>query len=438
MVSESWVGGDIAGLHGMASIMQGAPAEMRDVVHVLSTKVDDLVNAAGWSGDAADSFRKAWTADSITAGSLAEVVDSVGGIIGDLASNLEKVDNALYDAAYAASKQGIQVGPRGEPPTMATSARPSPQEAATVTALQTYVQEYDSAQQLAEGFRLDAAQKLSDVYDEIRFDPGLRNKPDQWVTIGDYLRGLYAIPDERNRAATAKIPQQIRDMQDRIKRVRADLKAVKVKYAAKGLKLPSGNPDSVAHKQVFSELNELKTKLQAAEKGEGDLPLGKALNTKLADVAKLGKIGSALPDFLKFTKEIPVVDIVAAGLSAGFQTKEDIEKGWSPAHAVSVDYGAAATGLAAGAGITALAATAPIDVPVLLVAGVGGAVAVGVGDLVYQGFHEHWAEDIHDHGVVGGVLTGTWNMITNTGKDFEKMGEGVWNGARSLWHSVLG
>jgi hypothetical protein len=76
---------------------------MRDVVPALSTKVDDLVSAAGWSGGAAEAFQKRWTADSISAGSLADVVGDVGGVLGDLADNLDKVNMALYNAEYEAT-----------------------------------------------------------------------------------------------------------------------------------------------------------------------------------------------------------------------------------------------------------------------------------------------------------------------------------------------
>lgn len=54
----------------------------------------------------------------------------------------------------------------------------------------------------------------------------------------------------------------------------------------------------------------------------------------------------------------------------------------------------------------------------------GGAVVVGVGDFAYQGFHEHWSEDIHDHGVIAGLGTGVDNMGKNTGGDMKDMAVG--------------
>ncbi|MGC1734529.1 MAG: hypothetical protein WA731_18055, partial [Pseudonocardiaceae bacterium] len=327
-MAESWVGGDIAGLHTMAAMTSGAPAAMRDVVHALSTNVDDLVGAAGWSGGAAEAFQKRWTADSISAGSLADVVGNVGGVLGDLAANLDKVNMALYNAEYEATKAGAPIGPDGTPGTIVSSAGAPAGPA--VTALQTYCDEYDAAMQLANGFRLDAATKLSDLYDQISH----QNNPDQWATLGDYVRGLYAVPDEKGRMTRGRLA----GMDERIKRARQDLRSAKKAYAAKGLKLPESNAAKAAHKGVFAEFNQLKADLESAEQLERKLPLSAELNTKLSDIGKaipeIGKVTSKLPDFLK---EVPVVDVLATGVAVGFQVKDDMEKGWSGQHAVAAD-----------------------------------------------------------------------------------------------------
>jgi uncharacterized protein YukE len=446
MAGESWVGGDITGLHTMAGVMQGAPGEMHDVVTALSGQVDGLVGAAGWGGAAAQAFRKRWTSDSISAGSLADVVGGVASILGDLATSLDKLNGALQDAARAAAAQGVPIGPTGEPLPMATGVPTSPQAGAAVQAQQTYIADRESALQLAQGFRLDAAGKLSDVYDMISPEGAAPNKPDQWITIGDYVRGLYAIPDEKNRVDAERLPEKIEDAKGRMRQARNDLKDAKRAYAEKGLKLPSDSDVGTAHGKVAAELRDLRTDLQAAEAGEGNLPLARALNTKLSDLAKaipaVGRATAALPDFLKFAQDIPVVDIAAAGLAAGFQTKEDIDKGWSPDHAAAVDFGSAAVSVLSGVGLVAAAVSAPVDIPVGIAAGAAGIVAIGIGDSVYQGFHEHWSEDIHDHGVVRGIVDGTGHMFTNVGKDYVNLAKdvsgAVTHGAKSLWHSVFG
>jgi uncharacterized protein YukE len=427
-VTQSWVGGDIAGLHTMATMTAAAPAAMRDVVHALSAKVDDLVGAAGWSGGAAEAFQKRWTADSISAGSLADVVGNVGSVLGDLADNLDKVNMALYNAEYEATKAGAPIGPDGAPGTIVSSA--GPPSGPAVTALQTYCDEYDTAMQLAKGFRLDAATKLSDLYDQISYQPGHQNNPDQWATLGDYVRGLYAVPDEMGRVTRGRLD----GMDERIKRARHDLRAAKEEYAAKSLKLPAENAAKAAHKGVFAEFKQLKADLESAERLERKLPLCAELNTKLSDIGKaipeIGKVTSKLPDFLK---EVPVVDVLATSVIVGFQVKDDVEKGWSGQHAVAADVTAGAAGLGAGAITLAVASG-----PGFLVAAGAGAVAVGVGAFAYQGFHEHWSEDIHDHGVAGGIERGVGHMFQHTGKEFVDIGKGIGGAAASAWHSVFG
>lgn len=189
-----------------------------------------------------------------------------------------------------------------------------------------------------------------------------------------------------------------------------------------------------AHTGVFAEFRQLKADLDSAESLERKLPLSAELNTKLSDIGKaipeIGKITSKLPDFLK---EVPVVDVLATGVGAGFQIKDDMEKGWSAQHAVAADVTAGAAGLGAGA-LTVAVASGPVS----LVAVGAGAAAVGVGALVYQAFHEHWSEDIHDHGVVGGVSRGVGHMFAHAGNEFADIGKGVGGAATSVWHSVSG
>ena len=89
--------------------------------------------------------------------------------------------------------------------------------------------------------------------DQISYQPGHQNNPDQWATLGDYVRGLYAVPDEKGRMTRGRLA----GMDERIKRARQDLRAAKRAYAAKGLKLPESNAAKAAHKGVFAEFNQL-------------------------------------------------------------------------------------------------------------------------------------------------------------------------------------
>ncbi|MBV9142656.1 MAG: hypothetical protein JO115_17380 [Pseudonocardiales bacterium] len=237
-----------------------------------------------------------------------------------------------------------------------------------------------------------------------------------------------------------KLPAEIADAREQMKQARKDLKAARNAYRAKGMKLPIDNDARLAHGQVVNELKGLETELASAEAGKGELPLTKALNAKLGDIAKeipqLASVAKALPKGLEFLKEIPVIDVVASGVAAELQAQDDINKGWSPEHARAVDYGAAGIGLAVGTDVSVIAVAAGVPVTAAVLG--GGALVVGVGDFVYQGFHEHWREDIDQHGVAGGILTGIEHMGENTGKDIVDMGKGIWNGAKSLWHGIFG
>jgi len=237
-VSDSWAGGDLAGMQYMGQTMQAAPVEMTGVVHALSAKVDGLVGDAGWKGDAAQSFQKAWTANSIQAVALSDVVGQVGGIMGDLAAKLQAIENALYTAAHEARTKGVPIGPKGEPLPIATSNPADPQAVATRQAASDYAETYDSAMRLVNGYRLNAADQLSSIYDQISFDPGRQNSPDQWVTIGDYLRGLHSLPGERNYQLTGTLGAEITDARTKMTAARKGLKVARAEYQAKGMKLP--------------------------------------------------------------------------------------------------------------------------------------------------------------------------------------------------------
>lgn len=217
-MSDSWLGGDLAGMQSMGQIMKSAPQEMNEVVRALSSRVEALVGDAGWRGDADESFRKAWTANSIQAGALSDVVSQVGTVVDDLSAKLQDIENVLYDAAHAAQKKGVPIGPSGEPqPIMTATGTTDPHGAAVAQASADYAETYDSAMRVAQGYRLNAAKQLSDLYDEISFDPGKQNNPDQWVTIGDYLRGLYVLPGEKNYQLKGKLGAEISDARDEMK-----------------------------------------------------------------------------------------------------------------------------------------------------------------------------------------------------------------------------
>jgi hypothetical protein len=62
------------------------------------------------------------------------------------------------------------------------------------------------------------------------------------------------------------------------------------------------------------------------------------------------------------------------------------------------------------AATAAVVAALPVEVPALAVAAGRWPVVIAATGVIDHAFHEHWSEDIHDHGVVGGVLHGTGNV----------------------------
>lgn len=429
----NWIGGDIAGLHGMAQSLSAAPDAMHDVVTALSSKVKGLNGDVGWQGDAANQFSKKWSADSVTAGSLAEATKAIGEALGELASTLEAIDGALYNAAHEARAQGVPIGPDGKPPTVATPANPSPADGKMLAALRGYVDDYNRAMEDANAGRLVAEEKLNNIYDAIGPDgqDGAKATTSQALTVGGYVRALYAIPASRTRDILKDGDAQLAAAKEVMRETRPAYRAAKQEYAEKGLKLPKDDPARVEHSKAANELRNLESKIDAAGKGELTNPVSSALDTRVDDLGKLGSGAGRLPKFLQFAKELPVVSIAATAAGAAIDTHADMQKGDSLQHAAGVNAATGVGGLAAGVGAGALIAAAPVDVPVIAAVSAGAVVAVGAGDMIKEGLNEHWAEDIHRHGLVGGVGTGVKNMVVNTGKDLSGMAAGI-------WHTVAG
>ncbi|MBK0868300.1 hypothetical protein INP57_15915 [Saccharopolyspora sp. HNM0986] len=432
MPEETWVGGDIGGMHSMAQSLTAAPDEMHGIVTALSSKVQALIDDAGWQGDAATKFAKKWSADSVTGGALAEATKALGDAIEELASTLEAIDKALYNRAHEARAKGVPIGADGRPPTVATSPNPSPDDRQMLTALDGYSEDYRLAVEEAKAARLVAEEKIRDVYDSIGPDgDGGSLTSSQGLTVGGYIRSLYAIPASRTREILKNADSELTTAQAAMKDTRADYKAAKKTYEAKGMNLPKGDPARVAHSSAAKELDAIRGKIKAAERGALTNPVSKAFDTQVGDLGKAAGTAGRLPKFLGFAKSLPVLGILTTGAGAALDTKADVDKGDSPERAAGVNYTAGYGGLAAGAGAAAAIALAPVEAPAVAVVSASTAVAVGAGSLIKEGFNEHWSEDIDKHGVVGGIATGVGNMGTNTAKDMSSLAAGI-------WHTVAG
>ncbi|MCP2174761.1 hypothetical protein LX13_000568 [Williamsia maris] len=428
----------------MGRTLQGAPGLIEPIVTDLTTDVDKLGNDASWSGDAAGTFRKLWSSDALRAGGIGVVAGQAGDTIAGLGDQLAALDAALYNAAHEAASRGAQIGADGRPlPLVITGDATTPAAVAAMQAQGDYQAAFDETMQLAQGFRLDAASDLAALMEPIADDESGESGEgldlEKATTIGDYLKAFYVVPNDRNASVSKKLPDQIKNSRNEFRDLRKQLKTEKAAYADKGLSIPKDNLARLDHLSASRELKEMSGKLADAQVGKGEFPMSQILNTKIGDIEKaVPGATKALPKSLNFLKEIPVIDVAASGLVAEIQAVEDHQKGWSETTAHANDYAAAAGGLAAGAATVAGVAALPFEVPAAGVALVGGAVVVGIGGLGYNAFHEHWSEDVHDHGVVAGILHGTGNTFANTGSDIGDMGVSVGHAAKSVWKSVFG
>lgn len=436
--NRNMVGGDIAGLRGLAATMNLYPPQMQDVVDTLNRKVGYLVNDAGWWGDAADRFKRQWEGDSIGAQVLKEVVMAITGIVAGLATNLRTVEDALEQAADEARASGVPVAPTGELLDLPADAGPSVIQAATI-----YSDTRNYAMEVAGRARFKATAQLQSVESLIGPPPNAGNgpvlPPDTWVTVGDTIAGLYAVPASASKYLRAKLP----GLKAARENAHAKFSAAQKQFAKQGLKMPDDiKAERRSSLQALEKVNEDLTKVE-----KWDNRLMKLLDTRAgqwipglraaADESRLARLGA----------DIPIIDIATVAVSTGLASRDDMQKG-DDASAVPKELSANVVALAAGAVVAtvvvglAVAAGAPVILAVGAGVIIGGAVAIGVGDAVSNVWHEHWDEDIHQYGVAGGIGHGLEDVASNTGHDmvnlYSTVKSGVTGAASSLWHGIFG
>ncbi|GAX56352.1 WXG100 family type VII secretion target [Streptomyces olivochromogenes] len=429
-MSDSWVGGDIGGLRTMAETYKNAKKKLEDVVHPLSSAVEELVGDANWKGEAAETFRAAWSEDALTAGAFAGLVHDAGDILDTLVGALSACETALQNAEHIAVKKGVPMGAQGAPLQFVTSDPPSADEQQTISAFGEYDKVRTEILHTAQHARLVAADKLRGLYAQVTASVS----PGDKITLADYLRGLYAYDAEDARVGGAKARTELDDAKAEEQAAKKELRAERKAFQKAGRALPKDLPAKSAYRDAMTKVDSLEEDIARADHGSTSLPYDRALNVKLTDAAAALRAGESVDKLPDFLKEVPVLDVAAAGACGILEASDDHDKGWSWQHSVTVDGGANLAGLAAGTAITAgLVAAAPFEAPAIVVAGVGGAVVVGATGVIDHAFHEHWSEDIHDHGVVGGVLHGTGHVFTETGHDFVRLKDDVWHGIKSIF-----
>ncbi|SFG35505.1 WXG100 family type VII secretion target [Streptomyces mirabilis] len=424
-MSDSWVGGDIGGLRTMAETYKNAKRKLEDVVHPLSSAVEELVGDASWKGEAAEAFRATWSEDALTAGAFAGLVHDAGDILDTLVGALSACETALQNAEHIAVKKGVPMGAQGAPLQFVTSDPPSADEQQTISAFGEYDKVRTEILHTAQHARLVAADKLRGLYAQVTASVS----PGDKITLADMLRGLYAYDAEDARAGGKEARTLIDGAKEEERAAKKELRAERKAFQKAGRALPKDLPARSAYRDAMTRVDSLEEDIARADHGSTKLPYDRALNIKLVDAAEALRVGRSLEALPEFLKEVPVLDVAAAAACGLVEAKDDHDKGWSWQHSVVVDGGAALGGVAVGAGVVA---ALPIEGAVAL-AGVGVVAAVGATSLLDHSFHEHWSEDIHDHGVVGGVLTGTGHVFTETGDDGVRMAKDIWHGVKSIF-----
>ena len=444
--AHDWVGGDIHGLAACAGTLYGYVPQMEDVVTALNKKVGQIVGDAGWQGPAAQAFTGNWEKVSAEVNAIGLVVIETGSIVDQLAAVLSKIENALEAAAGQAAAHGVQVGADGQPPQVCYASQ----------AQEDWRLGYDSfyrqCQAAAENARVQAAGALLRLSHAITSGQpgqaggdsgGAVTKAGEGNTIADLLADLLA-------TKTAYANQ----VADQVAEADASLtKAQKAWLAAReAARQANGRfgvmPDDVkaALRDAKSELASVEGDLTRAQSGEN--AISRLFGTRLDDLPGLSRLTDGFGDAGLLAKafDLPVVDVVAGGISTFLNAQQDIGKGVPAWLAYPLEAGGTVGSIAAGAAVAtavggAVAGLSIAGAPVLgVAAGVvaGGVVAYGVGDYIHNyiaDFGEQWKE----HGVLGIVTdfgaagVDTWNDTGHLVSDVGNLASDAWHGITSLF-----
>lgn len=441
--AHNWVGGDINGLAAFAGTLYGYVPDMEAVVTALNKKVGQIVTDAGWQGPAATTFTTNWEHVSAEVNAVGLVVIETGSIVDQLAAELSKIENALESAAGKAAAHGVQIDADGQPPGVCYGDKT--QEDWRLG----YDSFYQQCKADAESARVEAAGALVKLAQAITSgkpgkdggNPGdVKTQIGEGNTIGNLIADLLAAKTTYANQVATKVAEATANLS----------KAQKTWLAAKlAARQANGRfgvmPDDVkaALKDAKGELASAEADLTKAQAGEN--AMSKLFGTRLDDLPGLGKLVDGLPAGLGDAKllskvlDLPVVDVVAGGLSTVLNAQQDISKG-VPAWAAypletGVTVGTIALATVAGGAVAGLSIFA--GAPVLgVAAGVAaaGVVAYGVGDFAHNyiaDFGEQWKE----HGALG-IVTDFGAAGVDTWNDTKHLASDVGHVASSAWHSI--
>ena len=163
--AEEWVGGDIRGLHALATTLYGYLPQITGVIAALNQEVSQLTGGDhGWRGPGASAFTAAWHRDTAAADTLAVAIAQTAAVVDGLAVRLATIEKALEEQAYTAARYGVAIGTDGRPPPVPGG---PPADAAAASERRwalAYRQAYERAMADARQARQQAAITLRSLY----------------------------------------------------------------------------------------------------------------------------------------------------------------------------------------------------------------------------------------------------------------------------------
>ena len=437
--SHEWVGGDIHGLSAFAGTLYGYVPKVADVISVLDKKVGQVVSDAGWQGSAASAFTGNWEKVSGETNALGLVIIQTGSIVDQLAVDLARIENALENAAGQAEAHGVQVSGSGQPPEVCYT-NPA-QEDWRVG----YSSFYQQCRAAAEDARVQAAGALQQVSGVVTSATSKADGSDvgpkvgEGSTLTDYLADLLATPTAYSNQVAAKVAELTE------KAAKARQSWLAAQTAARQADGRFGTmPDDVkqALRDAKTELSSTESDLTRAEANENAFT--KFFGTRVSDLPGVGRLADGVSDASLLGKalDLPVIDIVAGGVTTVVNAQQDEQHGVPGWLAYPLETGNSIVSIAAGTAVAgvvggAVAGLSIAGAPVLGVAAgvaVGGVVAYGVGDYIHSyiaDFGQQW----HEHGVLG-IATDFGAAGVSTWDDTKQLGEDAGHAASSVWHGI--
>jgi uncharacterized protein YukE len=434
-----WVGGDIHGLSSLAGTLYGYPPKMADVVTALDKKVSQVVSDAGWQGSAASSFSNHWEQAAAETNAVGLTIIDAGDIVNQLAVDLAKIENALESAADQAAAHGVTIGSTGQPPQACYASQTQEDWR------QGYGSFYQQCLASAQDARVQAAGALQSLYGVMsgQDSTDVPGKVGEGSTVADYLADLLATPS----AYAGQVAEKVKSLTE------AANKAKQAWLAAQTAARQADGRFGVMPDDVKQALKDARTRLASAQ---DDLTVAqshenaftKVFDTRTSDLPGLSKLADGLADdsILAKALDVPVVDVLAGGVTTWVNASQDEQHGVPGWLAYPLETGNTIGSIAAGTAVAgvvggAVAGLSVAGAPVLgVAAGVaaGGVVAYGVGDYVHN-YIEDFGQQWHQHGVLGiatdfgAAGVGTWDDTKGLVGDIGGAATSAWHGITSLF-----